>query len=200
MYPDSKVQARTYTFLFSLPWEVKRAGQWRRRERGRIGRGSATFPPGAEQRTISDFHTRVIQGAGRTRGKNDQWFAISRFSRIFTWSRAKKISDATCSRYLLNISHLYMYKEISIYVQGAGQMEGRTAPPFISQIYKMFTLTVLPEGIQVNYKSLYVLYILRENIYVKKRILHASISFLPLTFWTKSHHWRFAWPTGHWVR
>ena len=30
-------------------------------------------------------------------------------------------------------------------VQGAGQMEGRTAPPFISQIYKMFTLTVLPE-------------------------------------------------------
>ena len=58
-------------------------------------------------------------------------------------------------------------------------MEGRIAPPLISQIYKMFTLTVLPEGIQVNYKSLYVLYILRENIYVKKRILHASISFLP---------------------
>ena len=24
-------------------------------------------------------------------------------------------------------------------------MEGRTAPPFISQFYKMFTLTVLPE-------------------------------------------------------
>ena len=73
-----------------------------------------------------------------------------------------------------------MYKEISIYVQGAGQMEGRTAPPFISQIYKMFTLTVLRlKDIQVNYKSLYVLYILRENIYVKKRILHASISFLP---------------------
>ena len=106
---------------------MKRAEQWRRRERGRTGRGSATSPPGAEQRTISDNQLNSYGEEDREKQIGDlQYLGSATFS---PGAEQRTIGlHFTPYIYLPIISYLY--------VQGAGQIEGKTAPHFISQIYK----------------------------------------------------------------
>ena len=83
----------------------------------------------------------------------------------------RTISDAFRSIYLSIVSYP------SIYVQGAGQMEGRTAPPFISQIYKMFTLTILPERYLSELQES-VCIVHTERKYIRREENTACINFI----------------------
>ena len=72
----------------------------------------------------------------------------------------------------------YIYLSIHIFIYTrSGSDEGKNCPSF--HFSNLQNVHICLKDIRVNYKSLYVLYILRENIYVKKRILHPPISLLP---------------------